>query len=213
MEPKRLVLVGAGGHASDVLGVVEAQNAIRQQWQVVGVLADDAPTIDRLGGRQADFRGGIERLAELDARWLVAVGSPAHRRAIVARAITFSKRVAGPLVHPLADVGHGVELEAGAVVLGQSRLSPRAALGEHACLSYHASVGHDSRLGAYSSVMPGAVVAGDVTIGEGVLVGAGAVVLQGRLVGDGASIGAGAVVVEDVSSGETVVGVPARRRE
>jgi len=212
MDRTRLVLVGAGGHASDVLSVVEALNAAAPRWLVVGIVADDRPAIDRFVGRQASYVGGLDRLADLDAEWLAAVGMPASRRAVVLRAESISTRIAGHLVHPWADIGHGVELANGAVVLGQSRISARAVLREHACVGYHASVGHDSRVGAYTSVMPGAVVAGDVTLGEGVLVGAGAVVLEGRLVADGASIGAGAVVVDDVAAGETVLGVPARRR-
>jgi UDP-perosamine 4-acetyltransferase len=55
-------------------------------------------------------------------------------------------------------------------------------------------------------------VSGSVEIGDGVLVGSGAVLLQGIRVGEGATIGAGAVVTRDVPPGETVVGVPARRR-
>lgn len=47
-------------------------------------------------------------------------------------------------------------------------------------------------------------------IGDGVFVGAGARVLGGIEVGDDAVIGANAVVINDVPTGATVVGIPAR---
>lgn len=47
-------------------------------------------------------------------------------------------------------------------------------------------------------------------IGDNVFIGAGARVLGHIVVGDGAKIGANAVVIEDVPSGATVVGVPAK---
>jgi acetyltransferase-like isoleucine patch superfamily enzyme len=52
-----------------------------------------------------------------------------------------------------------------------------------------------------------------VKIGRRVTVGANAVVLMGCEIGDGAVVGAGAVVKEHtkIGSGETWIGVPARR--
>jgi UDP-2-acetamido-3-amino-2,3-dideoxy-glucuronate N-acetyltransferase len=47
---------------------------------------------------------------------------------------------------------------------------------------------------------------------RGAALGSGAVVLSGIRIGAGALVGAGAVVTQDVASGETVAGVPARVR-
>lgn len=206
---EHLVLVGAGGHASDVLGVVEALNAGSPRWTVIGCLDDGEPEVFRFDGRDLVVLGSVASIDELDAAWVAAVGFPASRRGCVDRVEPLASREPATLVHPLADVGARVGLEPGVVVLGQARLSPRAHLRQHASVAYHASVGHDSVVGSCSAVMPGAVVAGDVHIGSDVLIGAGAVVLEGRNIGDGATIGAGAVVTRDVAPGATVVGVPA----
>jgi UDP-2-acetamido-3-amino-2,3-dideoxy-glucuronate N-acetyltransferase len=47
---------------------------------------------------------------------------------------------------------------------------------------------------------------------QGAALGSGVVVLSGIRIGAGALVGAGAVVTQDVASGETVAGVPARVR-
>jgi sugar O-acyltransferase (sialic acid O-acetyltransferase NeuD family) len=207
---QRLVIIGGGGHASDVLGVVEAINGAEPTWDVVGLLAEQRPSGCRFARRDIEHLGTISKLAELESPWVVAIGFPSPRRALAAEAASFTAIAPAELIHPLSDVGFAVEVECGAVVLGQSRLSAHSVLGAHSCVGYLASVGHDTHVGAFTSVMPGATVAGDVTLGEAVLVGAGAVVLEGRTIGDEAVIGAGAVVTTDVSPGITVVGVPAR---
>jgi sugar O-acyltransferase (sialic acid O-acetyltransferase NeuD family) len=203
-------MIGDGGHASDVVGVVEAINRAEPTWDVVGLLAEEPPSTHRFVQRNIDYLGPISTLGEFELPWVVAIGFPRPRRMVAAEASSLTATVPAALLHPLSDVGFGVEVEGGAVVLGQSRLSAHSVLGAHSCVGYLASVGHDTHVGAFTSVMPGATVAGDVTLGEAVLVGAGAVVLEGRTIGDEAVIGAGAVVTTDISPGITVVGVPAR---
>ena len=206
----RLALLGAGGHANDVLSLIEAINAKGPTWDVVGLLDDRAPDMRRFRSRGVKYLGGIELLQHLDSAWVAAVGFPEVRRSCVQHAESYSNVPAGTLIHPLADVGYGVEFSRGVVILGQSRVSAQVVLGEHVCISYLSSVGHDSVVGAFSSVMPGATIAGDVVLGSGVLVGAGAVVLEGREVGEGAQIAAGAVVTTDVAPHTTVFGIPAQ---
>ena len=82
--------------------------------------------------------------------------------------------------------------------------------GAHCQIHYNATVGHDTVLGDFVSVFPGANVAGSVRLGAGSTIGSNAVVLQGITVGAGAFIGAGAVVTRDVDPGCVVTGVPAR---
>lgn len=208
--PLPLVLLGAGGHASDVLGVVEAVNDRQPTYAVVGVLDDD-PDADatRFHGRGVTVLGSVDLLAGLDAAWVASVGWPASRRRLVEQA-QVSSQPAATLVSPLADVGHGVVLGAGAVVMGSARLSPRCCIGKHVLVSYLAAVGHDSTVGDGTSVMPGAMISGGVEVGTNVLIGTNATVLEGLRIGNDATVSAGAVVLTDVQAGTTVIGVPAR---
>ena len=204
-----LVLVGGGGHASDVLQAVEAVNATQPTYRVVGILDDDDVDSRHFARRGVTKIGSVDDVADIDAAYVLCLGWPWTRQAVAQR-IGGRGRPAAPIVHPSADVGVGVELGPGSVVLGHSHLSPFVCFGAHALVSYGASVGHDSVFGSHTSVMPNAAVSGDVTGGNRVLVGTGAVVREGVCLGDDVRIGAGAAVVADVAAGLTVVGVPAR---
>jgi sugar O-acyltransferase (sialic acid O-acetyltransferase NeuD family) len=204
-----LVLVGGGGHASDVLQAVEAFNATRPAYRVVGILDDDDIDPHRFARRGVKRIGSVDDIDDIDAAYVLCLGWPWARHAIAQR-IAGRGRPAAPIVHPSADVGVGVELGPGSVVLGHSHLSPYVHFGTHALVSYGACVGHDTIFGDHASLMPNAAVSGDVAGGDRVLVGTSAAVREGIHLGDDVRIGAGAAVVADVAAGLTVVGVPAR---
>jgi sugar O-acyltransferase (sialic acid O-acetyltransferase NeuD family) len=194
------VIVGAGGHASDTLEV-----ALRAGWRCAGTLSDAEPELDRLTGRGAKALGAVND-PRADLPWLAAIGYPEARAKVVAR---LNGHTTPPLVDPSAVVSPTAELAEGVTVFWLAGLSPLVKVGPHSFVSYGATVGHDTSVGACVSIMPGAHVSGDVTIGDQVLVGSGAVILEGRTLGESAKIGAGAVVIADVAPGETVMGVPA----
>lgn len=204
-----LVLVGGGGHASDVLQAIEAVNTVRPTYHVVGVLDDQDVDARRFAGRNVAQIGPIDALATVDATYVLCLGWPWTRHE-VSRRIGGRGCPAAPIIHPAADVGAGVELGPGSVVLGQAHVSPLVRAGAHSLISYNASVGHDTLFGDYASVMPNAAVSGDVVAGDRDLIGTGAVVREGVRLGDDVRVGAGAVVVDDVAAGLTVIGAPAR---
>jgi sugar O-acyltransferase (sialic acid O-acetyltransferase NeuD family) len=210
---RRVMLLGAGGHASDVLGVIERINLVTPAWDVVGIADDsDPPKLDRFANRRIRFLGTIdEALARHpDVEFLATVGFPAGRRIVAERAERAGCRAA-TLVDPRAIVAPDVQIGAGSVVLGGSYLSALVGIGRHVYVSALVVIGHDTVVGDFSSLMPGAMLCGDAVLGQDVLVGANATVLQGARVEDGASIGAGAVA-RRVAAGRSVSTVWARRR-
>ncbi len=206
-----VVLLGGGGHASDVLCVIEALSA-EGSYRGPVFVADDACQYPE----RFEDRAVVVKLVEsIDAGirlgpHVVAVGYPGGRRGLADVAAGAGGTAAEPLVHPDASIGAGFDPGNGVVVMGQTWVSAQVSLGQHTHVGYGATVGHDTSIGSWCSIMPGACIGGDVTIDDGVLVGANATILQGLTVGEGAVIGAGATVIRDVEADSTVVGTPAR---
>ena len=198
-----LIIVGAGGHASDV-----ADLAIRCGIRPAGAVDDNPSVADRLRSREVPFLGSLGDLPT-EATYTLGLGYPSPRRVVSER---LRSTPHPPLVDPSAVLSPTAKLMEGVQVFWQAAVSPDCRLGRHVLVSYGATVGHDTTIADCSCVMPGARISGNVTIGAGVLVGSGAVVLQGVHIADDAVVGAGAVVTRDVAAGATVMGVPARPR-
>jgi sugar O-acyltransferase (sialic acid O-acetyltransferase NeuD family) len=107
-------------------------------------------------------------------------------------------------VSPLAEVGEGSFIGAGAMVL------PGAQVGALARVNAGAVVSHAVSLGYATSIGPNATLTGRVSTDDWAFIGAGSTILNDVHIGEGAVVGAGAVVTRDVAAGVTVAGVPAK---
>jgi sugar O-acyltransferase (sialic acid O-acetyltransferase NeuD family) len=201
-----LVVIGAGGHASVVIDAIEKGG----RYRVAGLIDDG---IDEPGGEVFDYPllGGEEALSQpgLPRRAVVAIGAPQARQRWLLRleALGFDLPT---IVHPFAQVGRGVQLGAGTVLLAGAIVNPSTRVGRGVIINTAASVDHDCEIGDFVHIAPGARIAGGVCIGSRAHVGIGACVIQCVTIGADAVIGAGAAVVSSVSADVTAVGVPAR---
>jgi sugar O-acyltransferase (sialic acid O-acetyltransferase NeuD family) len=209
-----IVIVGAGGHGREILGIVRAVNeAVGPGWRPIGFV-DDKPSGDnseRVGRLGVPLLGPVEWLAEVDPETFVVlgVGYPRIRRELHERVAPYGLRAA-TLVHPAATVGPDIVAGDGLVVFAGARVTTNVRVGQHVHLNQNVTVGHDCVFDDFVSVNPLAAVSGGCHLGHAVLVGTNAVVLQDLAVGAGAVVGAGACVVRDVPPGAVVKGVPAR---
>lgn len=211
----RIVLLGGGGHASDVLGTIEAitgslDAASSGTLSVAGFVADVDVDRSRFAHRGIKHLGSLDELPRLDvSHYIAAVGYPQGRRIVAARAEACGL-VPLSIVHPRAWVSEHVSIGAGCVIFAGACISPGVTLASHCMISNGALLGHDCKVASYVSVMPGAAVSGDTHLHEGCMIGSNATVIEKRTVGAWSMVGAGAVVTADIPAGVTAKGVPAR---
>lgn len=204
-----IVIYGAGGFGREVLDVVEAINADTAEFEFLGFLDDGEVDGELLRRRGTRLLEGVSVAQRSGARYVIGIGDTELRRSLDDRLRTEGLEPA-ILVHPAATVGSEMILGPGCVLTAGVRVTTNITFGRHVHLNLNCTVGHDSVLGDYVSVFPGATISGNVTIGAGTTVGTGANILPGVTIGPGSFVGAGAVVTRDVGPGQTVVGSPAK---
>ncbi len=206
----RLVIVGAGGFGREVLELVEDINATRTTFEPLGFLDDgdvNPYILERLG---VPLLGPSTHLVELDASYVIAIGSGEARRRIDALARAERRAAGATLVHPSATLGRDVVVGEGAIIGAGSRLTAHVVVGRHAHVNVNCTLGHDVIVEDFVTLAPGVLLGGGSVIEEGATISLGSVVLPSVRVGRGAVVGAGAVVARDVAPGAIVVGPVAR---
>lgn len=212
MKP-RVLCLGAGGHASVVIDLLQRLSE-RGQAEPVGIIAPEGER-DVLGVPVLGSDDDLECVATQTEADHFIVGIGATRAAGTLRTRLFDRGVEAGLrpfaaIHPSAVVAASAVIEPGAVVMAGAVVQARARICVNAIVNTRAAIDHDCIVGAHAHVAPGVTCSGGVTIGAGAHLGTGAVVIENVAIGPGATVGAGSVVLSDCAAGVTVVGVPAR---
>jgi sugar O-acyltransferase (sialic acid O-acetyltransferase NeuD family) len=207
----RLVIIGAGGSARDVLDIVDACNEARGEFDVAGFVVDPAYGAPGTIVNDRPVLGGFDWLlahaGEVHA--ICAVGAPELRRRLCLRAAALGVRFCN-VIHPRVESTRWVRWGTGVSIGTGSIITNRVVIGDHVQVNNACTIAHDCALGDYATLAPGVRLSGNVTLGEGAYVGTGASVIERRRIGAWSVVGAGAAVVRDVPDDTVAVGVPCR---
>jgi sugar O-acyltransferase (sialic acid O-acetyltransferase NeuD family) len=205
---KPLLIYGAGGLGSEVLSLIYAI----EDWEVIGFIDDKLPAETIVS--DVHVLGGLESLVKLKGKLnlVLAIGNPAVKKQLFNRLKNDSRIEFPELIHPLAVLQDRktISIGPGSIITAGSILTTNITIQEFVLVNLNATIGHDSVISKFSSIMPGVNIAGKVVIGEEVLVGSGANLINGIAIGNRATVGIGSVVLKNVESDTTVVGVPAK---
>ncbi|MBP3495275.1 MAG: acetyltransferase [Clostridia bacterium] len=199
---KKIVIVGAGGHARVIADIVRASNDI-----VVGFLDDAYEKGDALYGSQ--ILGHTDNYISYkdECYFVLAIGNNITRQTL-AQKMNCSWHTA---IHPSAVISPSAQIKEGAVVMPGAVINANAVIGKHAIVNTCAIVEHDSDIGEFSHISPRCTVCGVTRIGKRVWLGAGAVVINVKKICDDVIVGAGAVVTKSIEEEGTYVGVPCKK--
>lgn len=203
------MIVGAGGLGREAATVVADINDRSDEWELLGFVDDDEDShgTEHLG---VPVIGDLDWLLDQqDIRYVIGIGSSRVRRGVGER-LSRADLAPASLIHPTVATHATHRIGRGTIIFRGVVLMLSVQLGEHVVADVNATIGHDTRLDAYTTLRPGVHVSGNVSTGRASDIGAGAVVLEGVSIGENTLVGAGAVVTADLPPDCTAVGVPAR---
>jgi sugar O-acyltransferase (sialic acid O-acetyltransferase NeuD family) len=204
-----MLVIGAGGHAKEVAGVLRES----AQWENLFFYDDVTENISPLVWDEFKVLRNVEEAREelkKDPRFVLGIGSPKFRHLLTLK----FENLGGILtsaISPYARIGtHGVVLGAGLNVMTNAVITEDISIGKGCLIHIQSSLHHDSVVGEFCELLPGCHVLGKVTIGNFTSIGSGAVILPKIKIGDNVVVGAGAVVTKNLPDGTKVKGVPAK---
>lgn len=206
---QKLVIIGAGGLGREIAAMVD--NYFKEEYDLLGFVDD--------GKTQHDTINGIYLLGNLN--WLkkqsnlclaIGIANPQVKAEIVNK--LKEKAFAWPnLIHPSVQIHHSafVKMGKGNIITAGNILTVNINIGSFNLINLSCTIGHDAVLGSFCSIMPGVNISGGAQLKDKVYVGTGAKLIKATTLHHNCKVGAGAVVNTDVPSGETWVGIPAKK--
>jgi sugar O-acyltransferase (sialic acid O-acetyltransferase NeuD family) len=204
---RKIIIYGASGHGKVIADIIE-----KAQGEILGFVDDDH---SKWGKRFFGYNvwGGEEYLSQLVEKEkisvIIGVGDNLNRKKIKEKLdredIHFEKAV-----HPSAQLGRGVSIGEGTVVLANCVINSDTRIGNHCIINTAATIGHDDIIGDFVHISSGVHLGGSVQVDSLSWIGLGASVINNIHVAEKVIVGAGAVVIRNVEPNTTVAGNPAR---
>ena len=208
---KKVVIIGAGGHAKVIADIIEKSGDIVYGFLDDNLKKDTIILNDKkqkvIGDLNARFTLPI---TEPDLEFVIAIGDNERRKKIAEKGMPNIKYYTA--IHPSVNIGINVEIGEGTVVMANSCINSSAKIGKHCIINTGAIIEHDNIIEDYVHVSPNATLCGTVSVGSLTHIGAGAVIKNNMKITNNCIVGAGAVVVKDIDKQGTYIGVPAKQK-
>lgn len=204
-NPKRILLLGGGGHCSSVLDSILSLRIYDEigiidfgKFSVLGI-----PVIGTEDNLPQLFFGGWT-----DA--FITVGSIGntdirHKLFNTIKSIGFHIPT---VVDSSAIIAKNVKISEGCFVGKNAVVNAGSIIGCCAILNTCSIIEHDCIVGDFCHISPGVTICGNVSVGNNTHIGAGSVIKQQIKIGCNSIIGAGSVVVKNIPDGVTAYGNP-----
>ena len=144
-----------------------------------------------------------------DTGCVCAIGDPQTKKRITRELerhnVTFHNAI-----HPSVIKSDSVDIGKDVIICAGSILTVNITIKDHVTINLNCTVGHDSVIREYTTILPTVKISGFNHFGQGCFIGTGAAFIHELSIGKNAAIGAGTVVINDILDNAVAVGVPAK---
>lgn len=207
---KKIAIIGAGGFGREVKMLIDQINAVSQQYEFIGYYDDGKENGILING--FPVLGKVSELNSVteEVSVALALGNPVYKKNVV-NLVANPKVTFETLIHPSVLIGNDeVSIGKGTVICAGNIITCNISIKDYVTLNLACTIGHDTIIENYVSLMPGVNVSGEVVLEEAVYVGTVAKIINQVSIGNNTTIGAGAVVSKSIPENCTAVGIPAK---
>ena len=197
MNSKKLVLVGAGGHAKACIEIIETGGDFSIA-QIVGKETELGLNIMGYTIKHTDADLGLLR-EEYEYAFIGfgQMDNPEPRRDMHSKLLKLGYQLP-TVISKHATVSKYAKIGAGTIVMNGAFLIADCTIGECVIVNSGALLEHDVLVGNHCHVSTRVTINGSSKIGQGTFVGSGTVVRNGIEIGDNSFIGMGSVITESL---------------
>jgi len=199
---KKLVIIGAGGHAKSVLDSVDPEF-----FEIYGFV-DEVKVGNYMG--KPIFGHDVTNVPDFaQCVYLIAIGDVQVRKRWYETLTGLNLELVN-IIDRSALVSPSVKMGCGNFIGKLAVVNAGSVLGDNNLINTMALIEHESRIFNHTNLSTKCTVNGDVVVEDCVFLGSGATCNGQLTLGENCIVGSGSVVIRDVEAGTTVVGTPAR---
>ncbi|MDA9030969.1 acetyltransferase [Candidatus Pseudothioglobus singularis] len=199
---KKIILIGAGGHAKSCIDVIDSTG----EFSIAGFL-DSNESLNEV--MDIPIIGSDINLKDLRLKYKYAFITLGQIKNYRLRKKLFEKLLFYEYEIPILKSKYSIIskksfIGKGSIVMHGAIVNCESEIGLNCIINSRSLVEHDVKIDNHAHIATGAILNGGVEIGEGTFVGSGTVVKQGVKIAENCVIGAGLFIKYDVSSGSVI---------
>ncbi|HMN33654.1 MAG TPA: NeuD/PglB/VioB family sugar acetyltransferase [Chitinophagaceae bacterium] len=207
--PIPLLIIGAGSVGGHI--ALNLKSYPLENYSLLGFLDDDPKKIEQsfLG---YPVIGNVEYLSNLphNIALIIGIAFPVIKKGIINRISKIGNYEFPNLIAKSSWISNQVTFGKGIIIYPNCAINYGTSIDDFVVINMNCAVGHDCKIGAFSSLAPGVNLAGHTKIGLGVDIGIGAATKQEVSVGNYSIIGGHSMVIHDIPEKVVAVGTPAK---
>ena len=207
---KNLIIIGVGGFAREVYCHAKESIGFGSEWDIKGFLDGDVKlAADEYKKLQCPVLGDVLTYdIDKDDVFICAIAEPKIKERIVNIILNKGGNFIN-LIHNTVLLEGTIDIGTGNILSPHVILKDNIKIGNFVSLNIGCKIGHDARIGDFSSFMGGVIVCGFSDIGKRVFMATYAVAVPHTNICDDVYVGVSSVAMKRIRAGKTVFGNPA----
>ena len=201
---KKIILIGAGGHAKSCIDVIELQN----KYKIIGLIDNKKKKKlmqYKVLGNDNVFKKLLLKEKNLNA--LISIGQ-IKSSAIREKLFNKLKKIGikfPTLISPLAYVSKNTTIGEGTIVMHGAIINAGVSIGKNCIINSKALIEHDVHIGDHCHISTNSTVNGNVSIDSNSFVGSSATLKQGIIIGKNCFINANLYQIKNLKNNSKIL--------
>lgn len=207
----KIIVIGGGNVGGFI---INNNNSFSESFEVVGILDDDTTKIGQelWGVKVLGTINEIEKYLTPDEKIgvVISIANPVVKEKIVEKLSHYTQLIFPNFIHKKTWISEKVDIGIGNIIYPGVSINYESEIHDFSTINMNVSLGHNCIISNYTTISPGANLAGFTNVGKVSFIGIGACCTQGHFIGTNTTIGAGTVLIKDVPDYAVVVGNPGK---
>lgn len=205
MSKTKILLIGAGGHASSCIDLIEETG----KFKIIGIIGTEFEIGNNILGYEVIGNDSeIEKFKSLTKDVVLGIGQikSAETRIRIVDDLLIKGFNFHSVVSPYSRISKSSQVGIGTVVMHNATINTGTNIGNYSIINTGAILEHGTSVGDYTHISTGVILNGESKIGNRTFVGSGSVIKEQVKIGNNCLVGMGQVVKNNLPDNTRYVG-------